>query len=59
MEPASFLTHSNFFSSDDGGGIDLDIICAKFCSSSRKLKMEWQLSTQNEVLHHLQMTSSC
>lgn len=41
MEPASFLTHSNFFGSGDGGGIDLDIICAKFCSSSRKLKMEW------------------
>jgi len=54
MEPASFLTHGNFFSSGSGGGIDLGIIWAKFCSSSRKLNMEWQLSTQNQVFHNLQ-----
>lgn len=52
-EPASSLTQNNSSSSGDGGGIDLDTICAKLCSSSRKLEMEWQLSSQNQVLHYL------
>lgn len=39
--------------SGDGGGIDMDTICAKLCSSSRKLEMEWQQSTQKQVLHNL------
>lgn len=36
-----------------GGGIDLDIICANLCSSSRKPKWKWQLNTQNWVLCNL------
>lgn len=50
MEPACSLTHRKFFSSGDGGEVDLDVTRANFCSSSRKLKMEWQLSTQDHVL---------
>lgn len=50
MEPACSLTHRKFFSSGDGGEVDLDVTRADFCSSSRKLKMEWQLSTQDHVL---------
>lgn len=43
---------SNSSSSGDGGRTDLDTVCAKLCFSSRKLEMEWQLSTQ-KLLHNL------
>lgn len=35
MQPACSLTHSKFFSSGDGGEVDLDVTRANFCSSSR------------------------